>query len=374
MSQNAAVVTETTPAGMSPLSARLCLLFALIGLGAACTAAYVHYRVIADPLYTSFCDVGSTFNCSQVYSSRFGSVAGISVAIFGGIFFAFALLLSAAGLTARPAVRESVPGYLFAASTIGLAVILYLGYASFMILHLVCILCLITYAAVIGLFIVSGAATSIPMMTLPRRLASDLGVLVSSPIALVLTLVVASGAGSALAFFPRDVKYDANATTAAASICSSCAACPRISSCSATTVAASRITRRSLTMLLATNIATCRSGWGAPFGTVCGAGFDMRRVYRSEHERHGRGGVMRITAVVGPFSQSGAAVRAAAARAPPGHPELARSGDHAPPREEPGEPVRVRERGGGSPQPRVSPAPRRAAARAILNRAGRGVS
>ena len=42
--------------------------------------------------------------------------------IFGGIFFAFALLLSAAGLTARPAVRESVPGYLFAASTIGLAV------------------------------------------------------------------------------------------------------------------------------------------------------------------------------------------------------------------------------------------------------------
>lgn len=208
------------PAGMSPLTARLCLLFALVGLGAAGTAAYVHYRVIADPLYTSFCDVSSTFSCTQVYSSRFGSVAGISVAVFGGIFFAFATLLSAAGMTARPAVRESVPGYLFAASTIGLAVILYLGYASFMILKLVCILCLITYAAVIGLFIVSGAATSIPMMTLPRRLASDLGVLVSSPIALALTLVVAAGAGSALAFFPRDVAYDPNATTAAAAAAS----------------------------------------------------------------------------------------------------------------------------------------------------------
>lgn len=190
---------------MSPLAARACLLLALIGLGAALTASWVHYRVIADPLYTSFCDVSSTFSCTQVYSSRYGTFQGVSVAVFGAIFFAFATLLSVAGMTARPAVRESVPGYLFAASTIGLAVILYLGYASFMILKLVCILCLITYAAVIGLFIVSGAATSIPMITLPRRLAGDLKVLFANPVALVLTLVVAAGAGGALVMFPRDV-------------------------------------------------------------------------------------------------------------------------------------------------------------------------
>jgi len=196
--------TSVAPAGISPNAARLCLLFALVGLGAAGAAAYVHYRVIADPLYTSFCDVGATFSCSQVYSSRFGNFQGISVAVFGGIWFAVAALLSVAGMTGRQEVRETVPGYLFAGSTLSLAVILYLAYASFFILQLVCILCLITYAAVIGLFIVSGAATSIPMLTLPRRLAGDLKVLVSSPIALVLTLVVAAGAGSALAFFPRD--------------------------------------------------------------------------------------------------------------------------------------------------------------------------
>lgn len=193
---------------MSPTAARLCLVFALLGLGAATTAAFIHYRVIADPLYVSFCDVGATFSCSQVYSSRFGSFQGISVAVYGGIWFAVATLLSVAGLTGRQEVRESVPGYLFAGSTLSLAVILYLAYASFFILKLVCIVCLVTYAAVIGLFIVSGAATAIPMLTLPRRVASDLKVLIASPVALVLTLVVVAGAGSALAFFPRDGAVD----------------------------------------------------------------------------------------------------------------------------------------------------------------------
>ena len=49
----------------------------------------------------------------------------------------------------------------------------------------VCLLCLTTYAAVIGLFLVSGAATSFPMTTLPRRAAQDLRVFVGSPLAIV---------------------------------------------------------------------------------------------------------------------------------------------------------------------------------------------
>ena len=189
---------------MSQNSARLSLVFALLGLGASAAAAYVHYRVLADPTYLSFCDVSETFSCTQVYSSRFGTLFGVSVAVFGAIWFAFATLLSTAGLTGRPAVKESVPAYLFAGSTLGLAVVLYLGYASFFLLKLVCVLCLITYAAVIGLFIVSGAATAIPMMTLPRRVAGDLKVLFSTPVAIALALIFVAGAGSALAFFPRE--------------------------------------------------------------------------------------------------------------------------------------------------------------------------
>ena len=189
---------------MSTTAARLALLCALVGLGAASTAAYVHYRMFADPTYTSFCDVSATVSCTQVYASRFGTFQGISVSVFGGIWFGFAALMSVVGMTGRPAVRESVPGYLFAASTMALAAILYLGYASFVILKLVCVLCLITYAAVIGLFLISGAATSFPMLSLPRRAAQDLKVLVTSPLAMLLAVLWLGGAATTLAFFPRE--------------------------------------------------------------------------------------------------------------------------------------------------------------------------
>lgn len=197
---------------MTQTTARLALLCALVGLAVSATAAYVHYRILFDPTYTSFCDVSATVSCTQVYASRFGIFRGIPVAIFGAIWFGFATLLSMAGMTARPAVRESVPGYLFAGSTLALAVILYLGYASFVLLKLVCVLCVITYAAVIGLFLVSGAATTLPMLQLPRRVGQDLKVMFTSPIALVLALLWLGGTASTLAFFPREAVVAANGT------------------------------------------------------------------------------------------------------------------------------------------------------------------
>src|SRR6185369_6993156 len=154
--------------------------------------------------YRSFCDVNETISCTQVYLSRFSTVRGIPLALFGAMMFAVAALLSVAGLTARPAVRESIPGYLFVLSTLSLAVVLYLGYASFVLLKAVCLLCLTTYAAVIGLFLVSGAATSFPMTTLPRRASRDVRVFAASPLALTVAVLFFAGAASTLAFFPRE--------------------------------------------------------------------------------------------------------------------------------------------------------------------------
>jgi uncharacterized membrane protein/protein-disulfide isomerase len=175
---------------------------ALAGLAASVAAAYVHYRLLRDPTYLSFCDISATMSCTQVYSSHYGSMFGMPVAIFGAIWFALALLLSSAGLWGPSSVRESVPGYLFAGSTLALSMILYLGYASFVLLKMVCVLCLITYAAVITLFLVSGAAGSVPMTSLPRRAVQDLKALVSSPLALALAVLFIGGAASTLAFFP----------------------------------------------------------------------------------------------------------------------------------------------------------------------------
>src|SRR4029079_6167555 len=116
---------------MSRRAALFALTCALTGLAASAAAAYTHYRLLVEPSYHSFCDVNATVSCTQVYLSRFSTVGGMPVALFGAIAFAAAALLSVSGWRARPAVRESVPGYLLILSTLSLAAILYLGYASF---------------------------------------------------------------------------------------------------------------------------------------------------------------------------------------------------------------------------------------------------
>jgi len=189
---------------------------ALVGLGAMLAAAYVHYHLIFDPRYTSFCDINTTVSCTQVYLSRYSTVGGVPVAIFGIIWFAGVLLLLLAGSVGTQGLRESVPGYLFALSTAGLAVVLYLAYISIVVLKAYCVLCLATDAAVVGLFLVSGAATSFPMTTLPRRAVTDLRAWISSPIAVAVTLLFFGGAASAVAFFPREGAAPEPASQAAA--------------------------------------------------------------------------------------------------------------------------------------------------------------
>jgi uncharacterized membrane protein/protein-disulfide isomerase len=202
---------------MSKRAAILALTCALVGLAASAAAAYTHYHMLYDPAYRSFCDVSATISCTQVYQSRFSTVRGIPVAIIGALWFVAAALLSVSGLTARQTVRENVPGYLFVMSTLALAVILYLGYASIVLLKTYCLLCLTTYAAVIGLFLISGAATSFPMTTLPRRASRDVRVFVGSPLALTVAVLFFAGAASTLAFFPREGAATADNPAAAAS-------------------------------------------------------------------------------------------------------------------------------------------------------------
>jgi uncharacterized membrane protein/protein-disulfide isomerase len=192
------------------------LLFAGLGLGASLYSSYVHYNLMTDRSFSSFCDVNTTVSCTQAYLSPYGSFLGIPVAL-GGVFF-FALVLAIAGLSGRktPQAGESAPGYIFALSTIGLAFVLYLGYASFFILHSVCILCLTTYVAVIGVFIISGGATSFPMTTLPGRASRDARTLLKSPAALAIAALLAVGAVTVSAAFPKEQAADQVAALAPA--------------------------------------------------------------------------------------------------------------------------------------------------------------
>ena len=187
----------TVPPAMTPWY----LVLALLGLMAASASAVVHYRLLNDPTYTSFCDVNATFSCTEAYSSRFGSFGGVPVALLGVIFFAF--LLGLIALCSRSSVAASnLPGYLFALSTVGLAAVLYLAYASFVVLQAVCVLCVGTYVAVIGLFLLSGSATRYPMTSFPVRALADLRLLFRTPSALAAALAFVAAAGATVAWFP----------------------------------------------------------------------------------------------------------------------------------------------------------------------------
>jgi len=184
---------------------------AALGLAAASASTWVHYRMLNDPTYASFCDVNATFNCTEAYSSRYGVFGGVPVAVFGVIFFAFVLVLVALCSRSAAATRN-LPGYLFASSTIGLAVVLYLAYASFVILKAVCVLCVGTYAAVIGLFLLSGSATRYPMTSLPNRALGDLRLLLRTPSALAAAVAFVVAAGAAVAWFPGQSVATVSAT------------------------------------------------------------------------------------------------------------------------------------------------------------------
>jgi protein-disulfide isomerase len=190
--------------------------FAAAGLAASLVSTWVHHRILNDPTYASFCDVNATFSCTEAYTSRFGAVGGVPVALFGVLFFVFVLGLIV--LCSRSASsRENLPGYVFAVSTVGLAAVLYLGYASYFILNVVCLLCVGTYVAVIGLFIASGVSTRYPMTKLPNRASKDLRLLMRTPGALTAALAFVVVAVAAVALFPEQRVTAAASDPAAAS-------------------------------------------------------------------------------------------------------------------------------------------------------------
>lgn len=218
---------------MSRRTAYALLVFCLLGLGASLGSSYVHYHLLSDPLYASFCDFSTTWSCATVYESRYGAFWGVPVAVPGTIWFVGATLLVLAGWpSGRPAVpaakprgkgaagvesrrdhlAESAPGYLFVWSVIGLSFVLYLAYASFFVLRTLCLLCLVTYVGVIGVFLLAGSASNITMRSLPARLGRDLRLLVSRPAALVLMLLFVVGSLTAVAYFPRQTEASTSET------------------------------------------------------------------------------------------------------------------------------------------------------------------
>ncbi|MEP7118311.1 MAG: vitamin K epoxide reductase family protein [Acidobacteriota bacterium] len=174
---------------------------ALLGLGASSTSAVVHHRLLNDPSYASFCDVNATLSCTSAYSSAYGSVAGVPVAVVGVVFFALVLLILAL-TTGSSASRAHGASYVLVMALAALVPIGYLGYASLVVLGTVCLLCVATYVAVVGLLVSAVTATRVSMSALPERLAADVRRLLHTPIAVMSVVAFLVAAGGLIWSFP----------------------------------------------------------------------------------------------------------------------------------------------------------------------------
>lgn len=196
---------------MSSRAHTAALVCVLVGLVASIAAAVVHYQLATTPGYASFCDVNATWNCTQAYQSEYGRILSAPVAILGAGYFAALLALLTLGRR-----LDALASYLLAASLVGMAFVLYLAWATVFVLGTLCPLCLATYAAVVGLFFIAGAAMSIPMIDVPDRVSRDLRRLVASPVALVACAIVVGGTVASAAFFPADPVTSSPTATPAA--------------------------------------------------------------------------------------------------------------------------------------------------------------
>ena len=176
-------------------------MLACAGLLAAAASTYVHVRMLGDPTYASFCDINASVSCTQVYQSRYGSVLGVPVALGGVIWFAAVLLLTFAGARAPRVAAPNVAGYLLLWSTVGLAVAMYMAYASFFVLGTICLLCVVVYAAVVGIFILSGGEEATPARRLPAAALGDLRLLGREPVGLALLVVFLGGSLGSVGWF-----------------------------------------------------------------------------------------------------------------------------------------------------------------------------
>ena len=196
---------------MTPRAWSAALFFVLVGLVASVVASWVHYQLAVTPNYASFCDVNATFSCTQAYQSEYGRLLGAPVSVLGAGYFGALLALMVLGRR-----LEALASYLLIASIAGLGFVLYLAWATVFVLGTLCLLCLATYAAVIGLFFTAGAAASIPMIDVPDRLSRDVRSLVATPVALAVAVLVIGATAVSAAFFPADPATATPAARAAA--------------------------------------------------------------------------------------------------------------------------------------------------------------
>lgn len=183
--------------------ATLLLVCTLVGLAAASAATWVHADLVRHPDLSSVCDVSATVNCTEAYSSAYGKLAGVPVAVLGVLFFGGLLMLQVSSRVMGVPDPAHVGAYAFLLSLPGVAFAAYLAIASWFVLGVVCLLCVAIDVATLGVCVIGALMTRFPFASLPGRLAGDLKLLRARPTAAVFGAAFVAAAIALLALFPR---------------------------------------------------------------------------------------------------------------------------------------------------------------------------
>ncbi|MGC8478437.1 MAG: vitamin K epoxide reductase family protein [Candidatus Micrarchaeia archaeon] len=97
---------------------------------------------------------GARLNCAKVLLSSYSDIDGISLDLLAAIWFIMNLGLVIALVSVRRSIAKMIFRILFVWRFIGLAIVPYLIYLEFIVLHSICIYCTIMHGAIIIDFII----------------------------------------------------------------------------------------------------------------------------------------------------------------------------------------------------------------------------
>lgn len=139
----------------------LFIVFSVVGIFSSAVVLYTYYYLhTAPPLCTSGgANSGSPFpgvtiNCLKVLSSPYAEVADVPLDVLAIVWFIINIMMAIAYDRVPGSVANKLLNVLMYWRFLGLAVIPYLLYVEFVILHALCLYCTIMHSMIIADFVV----------------------------------------------------------------------------------------------------------------------------------------------------------------------------------------------------------------------------
>lgn len=128
-----------------------------LGLLASLYLAVLHEGLAAGDLAASACSISAEIDCAPALRSRYASIAGVPVAVYGAWFYAVVIVIAAVGWV-RIGGGVAVPRriVLLGATAVAALVSVALGLLSVFVVGVLCPLCTLLYAINGTLFAIAG--------------------------------------------------------------------------------------------------------------------------------------------------------------------------------------------------------------------------